>query len=185
MKQTTDQLQSIRQSYRQKKVEEEHIREQVEFLRQKVTSQQAELQQKQKQKQKQKQSSSSAAAAPHPIPAEGTPAVNEEQIKEMEEINLFLRRAQSTLQCDVKIVNAEQFSIVVMRRHQIAARIEIRFIPSKKAELKVTIHPSVRFTQRRQLENRLPTQQPWEVGTRDLKEAICRIFWILSHVLYQ
>ena len=103
----------------------------------------------------------------------------------MEEINLFLRQAQSTLQCDVKIVNAEQFSIVVMRRRQIAARIEIRFIPSKKAELKVAIHPSVRFTQRRQLESRLPTQQPWEVGTRDLKEAICRIFWIISHVLYQ
>ena len=159
MKQTTDQLQSIRQSYRQKKAEEEQIREQVEVLRQKVTSQQAELQQKQQQQ------SSSSSSSSHPIPTEHAPAVNEEQVKEMEEINRFLRQAQSTLQCDVKIVNAEQFSIVVMRRRQIAARIEIRFSPSKKAELKVAIHPSVRFTQRRQLESRLPTQQPWEVGT--------------------
>ena len=155
------------------------LRKSIESLRQQVDDQQSILSSLQSQSQLQLSSSSSTTTSTTPNQPNET-----KENKEIEKINQFLQQFHSTLHFDVMIVNAEQYAIIVQKRNQTIARVEVRFLPFKKAEMTVTIHPSIPYIQTKQMESILPVRQSWVVDVKDMKESIYRICWIITQIVY-
>lgn len=102
---------------------------------------------------------------------------------EEETVNKTVMNMIHGMKCEIRVLKDNQYAVLIKKKNQILARIEVKFIPSKKISLQVSLHPSILKMDRQRLELRLPIQKEWEVDVNDMKEMIMRCYWILVHSL--
>ena len=83
------------------------------------------------------------------------------------------------MNCEIRVLMENQYAVMIKRKNQIVARIEVKFIPLKKISLQVSLHPSILKMDQQRLELRLPIHKEWEIDVKDMKEMIMRCYWIL------
>lgn len=116
-----------------------------------------------------------------------SPVVHDEELNRLKVEEDKMRKEvmdmTNGMNCEIRVLTDNQYAVMVKRKKQMLARIEVKFIPLKRILLKVALHPSVLKIDQQRLEMRLPIKNEWEIDVKDIKEMILRCYWILIHSL--
>lgn len=93
----------------------------------------------------------------------------------------FVEEIEKVMGCFVRLLSDDSFELLIKRREESKARIIINMISNQYVSIHVVLHPSITKSLRKRLETRLPIQSDRIVDVKEMKEMVCRYYWILCH----
>lgn len=88
---------------------------------------------------------------------------------------------EKMLGCFVRVLSDDSFELLIKKREESKARIIIHMLSDQSVSIRVVLHPSITKSLRKRLEARLPIQTERIVEVKDMREMVCRYYWIVCH----
>ena len=104
-------------------------------------------------------------------------------VKKEEESNVkeSVEEIEKMLGCFVRLLSDDSFELLIKKREESKARIIIHMLSDQSVSIRVVLHPSITKSLRKRLEARLPIQTERIVEVKDMREMVCRYYWIVCH----
>lgn len=104
-------------------------------------------------------------------------------VKKEEESNVkeSVEEIEKMLGCFVRLLSDDSFELLIKKREESKARIIIHMLSDQSVSIRVVFHPSITKSLRKRLEARLPIQTERIVEVKDMREMVCRYYWIVCH----